>query len=137
MKVFEFDRGLFLRLDYGRGIVEQLSSFLEEKNIQTALISGIGAVRNAEIGYYDQNRKEYVKRKIDMPMEILSLTGNVSLKDGKPFPHIHVVLGVDGDIYGGHLFEAEVFACELFLVALKGERLERHHDAQTGLYLWI
>ncbi len=139
MKSFKLHavRSYFLRLEYGRDVVEQLEEFLKAERIKAAYISGIGAVKSAEIGYYDQKTKEYVKKEIKEPLEILSLSGNVSLKDGRPFPHLHVVLGKDGEIYGGHLFRAEVFACELFLIVLEGEVPERRLDQQTGLYLWI
>ncbi|MDI9645572.1 MAG: DNA-binding protein [Archaeoglobales archaeon] len=137
MKFFELKNGrtFLLKLEYGRGIIEQLVEFLFAKKIETAYLSGIGAVKMAEIGYYDQERKEYVKRKIEEPMELLSLTGNVSLRDGKPFCHVHVVLGKDSMIYAGHLFDAEVFACEIYLVELEG-KVSRSYDEQTGLYLW-
>ncbi len=139
MKSFELrlDRLYFLRLDYGRDLVEQLGEFLKAKNIKAAYIAGIGAVKSAEIGYYSQESKTYVKKEIDIPLEILSLSGNVSIKDGEPFTHLHVILGKDGEVYGGHLFHAEVFACEIFLIALNGEVPERGFDRQTGLYLWL
>lgn len=138
MKQFEFqiEKCHLLRLDYGKNLVDQLSSFLEKEGIKTAYVSGIGAVKNAEIGYYDQEKKEYVKRRIEEELEILSLSGNVSLKDGRPYPHIHVVLGKDGNVYAGHLFSAEVFACEIFLLVLDGEAPVREFDGQTGLFLW-
>ncbi|WP_290598126.1 MULTISPECIES: PPC domain-containing DNA-binding protein [unclassified Archaeoglobus] len=138
MKQFEFqiEKCHLLRLDYGKNLVDQLSSFLEKEGIEAAYVSGIGAVKNAEIGYYDQEKKEYVKRRIEEELEILSLSGNVSLKDGRPYPHIHVVLGKDGNVYAGHLFSAEVFACEIFLLVLDGEAPVREFDRQTGLFLW-
>ncbi|MBO8179917.1 MAG: DNA-binding protein [Archaeoglobus sp.] len=133
---FEFDRSFFLRLDYGKDLVRQLEEFLTDREIHAAKVSAIGAVRNAVIGYYDQEKREYVKRELNEPMEIISLLGNVSLKDGKPFCHIHVLLGKNGEVYGGHLFSAEVFACEVFIQSLKGEAPERTFDEQTGLMLW-
>jgi len=138
MKQFEFKikRSYLVRLDYGKDLVDQLSSFLEKEGVQTAYVSGIGAVKNAEIGYYDQKKKEYVKRRVEEELEILSLSGNVSLKDGRPYPHIHVVLGKDGNVYAGHLFSAEVFACEIFLLVLDGEVAVRDFDSLTGLFLW-
>jgi predicted DNA-binding protein with PD1-like motif len=138
MKVFEFElgKGFLLRLDYGKELVRQIEEFLEEKEIHAACISAIGAVRSAVIGYYDQEKKEYVRRELKEPLEILSLSGNVSVKDSKPFCHLHVLLGKDGEVYGGHLFSAEVFACEVFVLPLKGEAPERAFDEQTGLFLW-
>jgi len=138
MKSFEFTTGrtFLLRLDHGKDLVEQLKDFLEKKEVRTAFISGIGAVISAEIGYYDQKRREYVKKRFDERSEILSLSGNVSLFEGKTFPHIHVVLGYNNRIYAGHLFSAEVFACEVLVIELVGEPPERSYDEETGLNLW-
>jgi hypothetical protein len=138
MKAFRFDvrNAFFLRLDYGAELLSQLKEFLIENNIKSAFVTGIGAVISAEIGYYDQKRREYVKKRFTERSEILSLSGNVSLFEGGTFPHVHVVLGYDNRLYGGHLFSAEVFACELFVVELLGSPPERRHDEQTGLNLW-
>jgi hypothetical protein len=138
MKIFEFDTGkaYLIRLDYGADVVSQLESFLLQKKITAGFFNGIGAVKSAEIGYYDQIKREYIIKSIDESSEILSLTGNVSLKDGKPFPHIHIVLGYNGNLFGGHLFRAEVFACEVFVFPLDGETPVREFDEQTGLFLW-
>ncbi len=139
MKSFEFEvrRSYLLRLDYGRDLLEQLEEFLKAKRIYAAYVSGVGAVRSAEIGYYDQEKRTYVKKEINRPLEILNLSGNVSLKDEEPFLHLHIILGKDGEVYGGHLFRAEVFACEVFLIVLEGEIPKRGPDHQTGLHLWI
>jgi predicted DNA-binding protein with PD1-like motif len=62
--------------------------------------------------------------------------GNISLKDGEPFAHIHVSLGgPDGKLYGGHLVEGEVFVAEVFIQELLGEPLERKPQ-DNGLSLW-
>jgi predicted DNA-binding protein with PD1-like motif len=102
------------------------------------MVSGIGAVTKATIGYYDQIKREYVIKSFNQPMEVLSLKGNISVKDGVPFAHLHVVLGKeDFTAIGGHLFEgSEVFAFEFEIVEFEGKVLQRGFDEQTGLYLW-
>ncbi len=137
-KVFKFSvsEAYFLRLDYGAELISQLVEFLKSKGISSAYVSGVGAVTSAEVGYYDQVKREYVKRSVDERCEIVSLSGNISIKDGEPFPHLHVALGYNGKVYVGHLFSAKVFACELFVLPLEGEAPSRHYDEQTGLFLW-
>jgi hypothetical protein len=138
MKAFEFKAGraYLLRLDFGADIILQLTEFLKSSGVKSALVSGIGAVISAEVGYYDQIKKEYVRRKVEERCEILSLSGNISIKDGEVFPHIHIILGNEDKIFSGHLFRSEVFACELFVLELVGKPPERKFDNQTGLYLW-
>ncbi len=138
MKSFEFSTGrsFLVKLEHGKELLTQLKDFLVENGIKSAFVSGIGAVISAEIGYYDQKRREYVKKSFAERSEILSLSGNVSLLNGEVFPHIHVILGYDNRVYGGHLFSAEVFACELFVLELVGTPPERSFDEVTGLKLW-
>ena len=65
-------------------------------------------LRDIEIGLYDG--REYTKQVIEEPSEVLSLQGSVSLKEGKPFVHLHVsVAGHDFAVRGGHLFTGEVY----------------------------
>lgn len=70
-------------------------------------------------------------------MEILSLKGNISIKDGEPFLHLHIVLSKeDFTCIGGHLYEAEVFAFEFEIVEFEGNSFQRGFDEDTGLFLW-
>ncbi len=139
MRVFNFEveNVLSIRMEHGKELMEQLTSFIEREKITSALIFGIGAVKWAELGYYNQRTKEYRNFRIDKNLEVSSLTGNVSLKDDKPFAHVHAVFSDDeGNCYGGHLIQAEVFAFEASLIVLKGPPPVRELDDVTGLYLW-
>ncbi len=125
------------RLFKGEEIVSGVNKFLKENSIKGGLINGIGAVRRSKIGYYDQSEKKYILHEFNEPMEILSLKGNISIKDGEPFPHIHVVLSKkDFSCIGGHLYEAEVFAFEFEIIEFEGNYFERGFDDVTGLFLW-
>lgn len=128
----------FLRVSFGADLLEDLTQFCAARNIRLAQFSGLGAVRRARIAYYDQSQKRYYERAFSEPMEIVSLIGNVSIKDGKPFVHAHIVLATgDGRTYGGHLCKGtEVFAAECFIETFHANDLVREPDAQTGLNLW-
>ncbi|MEN2995178.1 MAG: PPC domain-containing DNA-binding protein [Thermodesulfovibrio sp.] len=125
------------RLLKGQEIISEISNFLRENSIKAGLINGIGAVKKAKIGYYDQSEKKYIFHEFNEPMEILSLKGNISIKDGEPFAHIHVVFSKeDFSCIGGHLYEAEVFAFEFEIIEFEGESFKREFDQETGLFLW-
>jgi len=125
------------RLEHGRDVIEEIERVCKERRIKKSAISFIGALKNADTGYYDQKKKKYSRHVFSEPVEILSGTGNVSMKDGKIFIHAHAVLsGKDGRAFGGHLFGGEIFACELAVIPLKGKPLERVPDSTTGLSLW-
>lgn len=110
MQYRSFEDGWILRLETGEQVVEVLHSFLEEHGVTSGDIRGIGAVRHATLGYFDQDAGEYREKRFEGGYEVLSLLGNVSLKsDGTVFAHMHTTIGgPDYNVLGGHLFEAEV-----------------------------
>lgn len=126
------------RLPHGKDLLVSIEEFCAGKSIKTAVFSLIGAVSSVTCGAYDQAQQVYVSSVKKEPLEIVSCTGNVSLKDGKPFVHAHAVLGDEQcNTFGGHIFsETIVFAGEIEILELVGEPLERVHDAVTGLMLW-
>lgn len=89
------------------------------------------------LGYFDQRKGAYVQKTFLGDLEILSCSGNISLKEGRPFPHLHAVMG-DKRLraFGGHLFASKVFAAEVFLREVGGPPLARLPDPETGLALW-
>jgi len=115
-----------------------LSKIVIEEDIRIGKITAIGAVTNAVIGYFDQNKKEYIKIELNSGFEILSCIGNVSVREGKSFVHAHIILGnKEGKVFGGHLMPGtKVFACEVFIEEYSGEDLVREKDSTTDLYLW-
>lgn len=119
-------------------LYDTLSKIVIEEVIRIGKVTAIGAVMNAIIGYYDQNKKEYTKIVLNDKFEILSCTGNVSVRNGKPFVHAHITLSdKDGKVFGGHLMPGtKVFACEVFIDEFTGEDLVREKDTSTDLFLW-
>jgi predicted DNA-binding protein with PD1-like motif len=135
---YRLGRRFLGRLPHGEDLIKSVESFCKENSIQTATFSAIGAVSSITLGSYDQKQLVYVTFKEDKPFEIVTCAGNVSLKDGNPIIHAHVVLGDEqGKTIGGHLFsESLVFAGEMDLQELIGKPLERSYDETTGLLLW-
>jgi predicted DNA-binding protein with PD1-like motif len=137
--VRELKRGrlLLVRLDHGADLVDQISKLAVDEGIHTGTFSVLGALTQAEIAFYDQESHEYSKLPVGENTELVSCTGNVSIREGKPFVHAHVVLAdSDGKTIGGHLIRGKIFAAELFFIELMGEPMIRENDQTTGLYLW-
>ena len=96
-------------------------------------------MQGAKLAYYNQQSLEYEELDFRDPMEIVSLYGNISLRNNVPFAHVHVVLSdAEGVARGGHLLPGgtPVFACELMIEEFEGEPLIRQKDDTTGLTLW-
>ena len=138
MNSFSVVRTFVAQLPYGSDLYDSLTQFIQHENIKLGRISGIGAVTHSVVAYYDQSAKKYITLEFNGGMEILSLQGNISLRDGKPFVHAHITLAdADGKVFGGHLFPGtKVFACEVSIDEFEGEELVRGFDESTGLWLW-
>lgn len=99
---------MVLRFDKGEDFMETLSDWLIVNKVQSAaILCGIGMLSDMEIGRYDG--KEYARRTEPESCEILSLQGSVSMKEGKPFVHLHVSFADHNfNAVGGHLFGGTV-----------------------------
>jgi predicted DNA-binding protein with PD1-like motif len=96
-------------LDRGEPLIATLTPVLEALCLTGGFISGLGALRDAQLGYYELHRKQYIRKTFTDDYELVSLTGNIAIKDGKPFIHVHAALSdAEFRVFGGHLFEANV-----------------------------
>ena len=136
----EFNPGrLFIgRLPHGKDLIASIEYLCDRQSIRMATFSIIGAVSSVTLGFYDQKQQSYITLNKRAPLEIVTCIGNVSIKDGSPFVHAHIVLGdEEGKTIGGHLFsETIIFAGEISLQELTGKPMERNFDNTTGLMLW-
>jgi hypothetical protein len=129
-----FGNTAVVRIDRGEEIVSCVKKLCEKENIRLASITALGAVDHIAIGLYRVSEKKYFKTTIDKEMEMTSLIGNVTTKDGEIYLHFHAnFAGEDGKVFGGHLNEAVVSGtCEMFITILNG-KIERECDNVTGL----
>ena len=136
MQVFESADGCLVRLYRGEEIGESLRRLAGERGWRGGEVQGIGAVSHCEIGLYDLASREYVRREEPGILELLGFQGNLSLKDGAPFLHAHVVLlREDFSVAGGHLFRATVAVTGEFTIRMTDLSLRRMPDESVGLHL--
>lgn len=122
MKAAKSGETYLIRLDPGEEIISALTGFCEQAGLLAGALQGIGSVATAEIGHFDPERGDYVFRRLDGPLEVLSLAGNVAALDGRPIAHVHAVLSDRAfTTQGGHLRSATVaVTCEVVLTPLPG-----------------
>lgn len=124
-----------LIFETGDEVMGGLRAYAAEQKIQAARFTGIGAFQSATIAYFDWETKTYCELPVEEQVEVLVLAGDIALKDGKPEPHVHVVLGRrDGSTRGGHLVRATVRPT-LELMLEQGGALVRRFDPASGLAL--
>ena len=85
----------------GRGqmllAIDTEKKLADERNVPAYVVFS-----DATLGYFDFEKKDYKKIPVREQVEVLSLLGDVALKDGEPKLHLHAVLGrSDGAAIGG------------------------------------
>ena len=122
-----------VRLQRGEEVLACLRELCEKESISLGTVSAIGAVNHVVVGVYRVDEQKY----FDGVMELTSLMGNITEKDGEPYLHLHATFGdLTGKVIGGHLNEAVVSAtCELFVRKVEGH-VGRRLDPETGLNIF-
>jgi uncharacterized protein len=126
-----------LIMDTGDEIVDCLQRFAASQHLAGSSFKAIGALSYVKLGWFNWKAKRYeVAAELNEQVELLSLLGDVALKDGKPQVHGHAVVGRrEGTAYGGHLMQARVRpTCELVLTE-SPEHLQKQIDPESGLAL--
>lgn len=120
----------------GDEVLSGLTDFVAAQHVQAAHFSAIGAFQKATTGWFDPQKKQYRLHRVQGPVELVSLLGDVALFEGKPVVHSHLAIGhPDGRVEGGHLLEAYVFpTVELFLTVYQTP-LTKKTDPETTLKL--
>ncbi|HHS50663.1 MAG TPA: DNA-binding protein [candidate division Zixibacteria bacterium] len=126
-----------IALEIGDEVLESVIAFAEAEGIEGGVFSGIGAMNEAEIGWFDLENKEYRRREILGQRELLSLMGNFARdRGGAPIVHCHVVLG-RGDFAceGGHLFHGRISVTGE-IIFTPTSPISREFNEASGLKLW-
>lgn len=124
-------------LDTGEEIALSLKEFAVTAHLAGSSFKAIGALSHVELGWFNWATKKYETAvKLDEQVELLSLIGDIALKDGEPRVHAHLVVGrKDGTAHGGHLLNATVRpTCEL-VITESPKHLEKKIDPESGIAL--
>jgi predicted DNA-binding protein with PD1-like motif len=136
MQFQRFEDRVQLRLESGEHVAATLVDWLTAQDIGYAAMTGLGAVRSATVSYWNAETKQYESHDLHDQMEVVSLVGNVTIKEGKPFPHIHVALGRrDLSLVGGHFNDAIVHPTLELWLRPESEPVHRALDEACGLYV--
>ncbi|MHA1267767.1 MAG: PPC domain-containing DNA-binding protein [Candidatus Helarchaeota archaeon] len=130
-------RMFFIKLEPDDDILDSITQAIDNNSIHSGFFTAIGALKNANIGYYLLNEKRYKTITLMGNFEILSCLGNITLKDGTPIIHAHITIGTeDGQALGGHLLPGNRISVtgEVFLIEAKTS-LKRKTDSQFDLAL--
>lgn len=121
-------------LKVGATIPEEVLTIAGRERISTAVVEAIGGVRRLSLAYYNHRTKRYEEHQYAEFLEVTSLLGNITLKEGKPFLHVHGTFGrKDMTVLGGHVISATVFPILEVAVTPTKNRALRRFDEKAGL----
>ena len=131
------DSTILLNLEPNELINTSIENIFKNEKLGSGWISGLGAIKNIELGYYDLESKAYIRKKFKDDYELVSLSGNISFINNDYFVHSHVVISDRKfNCFGGHLFDATISAAGEFRITLEKTRISRKFSTEIGLNLW-
>ncbi len=142
-KEWQQGRRFIIKVKPGEKIRERLIAFAKETGIKNAVIvSAVGSVVDIHFRGIKTGAKLPItvprthEHQVKGPLELLGLEGNlIPNEKGEVDSHLHIMLAKSsGEVIGGHMFEAEVFAsCEILLTEILVEGVERHASKRGGI----
>ncbi|HKO46360.1 MAG TPA: PPC domain-containing DNA-binding protein [Polyangiaceae bacterium] len=127
-----------LVLARGDEVMTALSDFARVEQVTAASFTAIGAVRAAEVGWFDFEKTKYKAMRHDDQLEVLSLVGDIGLSaDGRATVHAHATLGREsGRAFGGHLIAATVSPTLEVFVTTYPKPLKKRLDPKDDVELF-
>lgn len=138
MQVAEDDGLVVMRFHEGEDFLATLQEGLVKVGLEHGVIvTGVGMLKDFELGWFDHSTKAYNKRTFSTPHELLSLNGTVAV-DGDDashvMPHIHASLaGPDLSVVGGHLWKATTTVLNEVAILRVDRPMRRNLNPATGL----
>jgi len=138
-------RVVVARLKPGSDLLQSLRDIAVKEGVKAGVIlSGVGLLSEARLRNCKSLPEEFPITDLNRtylsfhrPLEILSLSGNVTMAEGSPLVHAHATLSyVEGHeigVIGGHLIEGCIvfgFA-EIILMELEDVKMEKNYDEET------
>ena len=113
-----------------------LLEFAEKYHVMSAHFTAIGALNGARLGWFDPQRKMYKKIPIQGQVEVIGMSGDIALYQGKPVVHTHMIVGTsDGATRGGHVLDAYVSPTLEVIVTVDPIAMQKRFDPETDLTL--
>jgi uncharacterized protein len=139
MRTYPSDDGAaaFVSLARGEDLLVGLGDAIGALGVEAATLQVIGGLEEATLGYFDPQAGEY-RTLTTGHVEIAAGLGNVSIRDGSPFIHLHLVVSEpDGGCRGGHAMEGcRAFVVEAYLRKLDGQAPVRTQVEGISLKVW-
>jgi len=136
-------RRFIIKLEPGAKLTATLLAFAKAEQIRfTSLVSAVGSIRNVEFSgiqagaHLPMTGPRIKTHQLEGPLELMGLEGNIAPNaDGDLDAQLYIIASKSsGEVVGGHLQDAEVFAtCEIVLAEYLVDGVARRHSATRGV----
>lgn len=126
-----------IRINSDQPLVESLQDFCAKKNIKFAIVSGIGTLKEARLGFFKSEEKKYAEKTFKEPLVLSNLSGSVAMQNKSPLLHLHgTIAGENFKAYAGHILEAKIDSTAEIVLETIDADIEKIYDKKTGLNLF-
>lgn len=133
----QIGNAFYLRLDPDDELISKVKDFCRQHDIRAGIITGLGAVKSATLGFFEPSSKQYHQKTFEGAYEMTSLIGNISTLDQEVYLHAHAnFAGADYQVFGGHLAAAVVSATLELRIQKDNGQLERVFNPKIGLNIY-
>lgn len=132
----------YIRMDKGDEIIGGILEICRREKIQSAIFSGIGGCKSAEIQTFLPENRSFETRELSGMLELVSLNGSVTAeKDGSLSHHSHGAFAYlesgQHRMAGGHIKSVTVlYTAEIELRPVIDGKIGRKPDPETGTSFW-
>jgi predicted DNA-binding protein with PD1-like motif len=138
LEVVEDGNVVVVRLHDGEDFHPTMLAALDRVGLRHGVVlTGLGMLRDFELGWFEAATRQYHKRTFGTPHELVALSGSVAVTDdaeARTMPHLHAALaGPDHALVGGHLFKATTAVLNEVAVLRLNAPLRRRLNPATGL----
>ena len=121
-------------LKAGSKVPDDILAIARREKVSTARVEAIGGARELRLAYFNHEEKKYEEHDYREFLEVTSILGNITQKDGKPFLHVHGTFGRrDQSALAGHVVAATVFPLLEVVITPTRNRAIRWFDKELGL----
>ena len=137
MQYKRYGEKIVLRLDVGDEIAESICGVAEKERIFAAEVTGIGATDEFLAGVFDRTKGKYDEFNYRGDYEIISLIGNITRFQGKPYVHLHISCADStGKVVGGHLIKGRISLTSEIVINVISGKIGRKRDDALKINLW-
>ena len=137
-----YNNTAYIRLDRDDEIIGNIIEICRKEHIGSAVFSGIGGCKKAEIQTFIPENGTFETQSIEGMLELVSLNGNIVTDDnGEYFHHTHAMFsfkkGGGHHTAAGHIKSITVlYTAEIELRPTLGGTIRRKFDPETGTGFW-